>query len=166
MAEREFEALKERIAGKRLGFKRVSCINATLPLSQISSISEDLSTACKVLYPCLVWCKVLILTCVGHIRLIPFTICSLCMCISDVPVSIAHLVAFSVCHSEITWYCWHIQCLNLFLFLLLFDVIVYSLLSYRNCYMMQVSTHFLIFVDFTLWRRSGSCCVPGSQPGY
>ncbi|KAK1388294.1 Acyl-CoA N-acyltransferases (NAT) superfamily protein [Heracleum sosnowskyi] len=49
LAEREFDALKERVAGKRLGFKRVSCINATLPLSQISSISEDLSTACKIL---------------------------------------------------------------------------------------------------------------------
>ncbi|XP_074362505.1 GCN5-related N-acetyltransferase 7, chloroplastic [Apium graveolens] len=51
LAEREFEALKERIAGKRLGFKRVSCIIATLPVSQISSISEDLSTACKI-SPC------------------------------------------------------------------------------------------------------------------
>ncbi|KAL1819873.1 hypothetical protein ACET3Z_014742 [Daucus carota] len=48
LAEREFEALKERVAGKRLGFKRVSCINATLPLSQISSISEDLSNTCKI----------------------------------------------------------------------------------------------------------------------
>lgn len=47
MAEREFEALKERVAGKRLGFRRVSCINATLPLSQVSSISDDLCTACK-----------------------------------------------------------------------------------------------------------------------
>ncbi|XWS16917.1 hypothetical protein CRYUN_Cryun33cG0022700 [Craigia yunnanensis] len=47
LAEREFEALKERIAGKREGFKRVSCINATLPLSQLSSSAEDLCAACK-----------------------------------------------------------------------------------------------------------------------
>ncbi|KAK9275284.1 hypothetical protein L1049_022546 [Liquidambar formosana] len=47
LAEREFEALKERVAGKRVGFRRVSCINATLPLSQVSSFSDDLCTACK-----------------------------------------------------------------------------------------------------------------------
>ncbi|XWS70900.1 hypothetical protein CRYUN_Cryun03dG0089800 [Craigia yunnanensis] len=47
LAEREFEALKERIAGKREGFKRVSCINATLPLSQLSSSVDDLCAACK-----------------------------------------------------------------------------------------------------------------------
>ncbi|XP_062078552.1 GCN5-related N-acetyltransferase 7, chloroplastic isoform X2 [Humulus lupulus] len=47
LAEREFEALKERIAGKREDFKRVSCINATVPLSQISSLSEDFCSACK-----------------------------------------------------------------------------------------------------------------------
>ncbi|XP_044463168.1 uncharacterized protein LOC123194087 [Mangifera indica] len=47
LAEREFEALKERVAGKRTGFTRVSCINATLPLSQLSSVSEDLCAACK-----------------------------------------------------------------------------------------------------------------------
>lgn len=47
MAEREFEALKERVAGKRTGFRRVSCINATLPLSHLLSISDDLCTACK-----------------------------------------------------------------------------------------------------------------------
>lgn len=45
--EHEFEALKERIAGKREGFKRVSCINATLPLSQLSSSADDLCAACK-----------------------------------------------------------------------------------------------------------------------
>lgn len=48
MAEREFEALKERVAGKREGFRRVSCINATIPLSEISSFSDDLCAACKV----------------------------------------------------------------------------------------------------------------------
>ncbi|OVA15737.1 GNAT domain [Macleaya cordata] len=47
LAEREFEALKERIAGKRVGFKRVSCINATLPMSQMSNFSDDLCSACK-----------------------------------------------------------------------------------------------------------------------
>lgn len=47
MAEREFEALKERVAGKRLGFRRVSCINVTLSLSEISGFSTDLSTTCK-----------------------------------------------------------------------------------------------------------------------
>ncbi|KAM7472856.1 hypothetical protein LguiA_011039 [Lonicera macranthoides] len=47
LAEREFEALKERIAGKRVGFGRVSCLNATLPSSQISRFSDDLCTACK-----------------------------------------------------------------------------------------------------------------------
>ncbi|XP_050219527.1 uncharacterized protein LOC126669928 [Mercurialis annua] len=48
LAEREFEAVKERIAGKRLGFRRVSCINATLPLSQMSGLSDDdLFAECK-----------------------------------------------------------------------------------------------------------------------
>ncbi|KAG8485770.1 hypothetical protein CXB51_019113 [Gossypium anomalum] len=51
LAEREFVALKERIAGKREGFKRVSCINATLPLSQLSSSANDLCAACKVCLP-------------------------------------------------------------------------------------------------------------------
>ncbi|KAL2927440.1 N-alpha-acetyltransferase 30 [Bienertia sinuspersici] len=47
LAEREFEALKERVAGKREGFKRVSCINATLPLSHLSPLPGDLCTTCK-----------------------------------------------------------------------------------------------------------------------
>ncbi|KAF8045814.1 hypothetical protein N665_4382s0002 [Sinapis alba] len=47
LAEREFEALKERVSGKREGFTRVSCVNATLPLSQLSTSSEDLCSACK-----------------------------------------------------------------------------------------------------------------------
>ncbi|KGN43258.1 uncharacterized protein LOC101206225 [Cucumis sativus] len=47
LAEHEFEAMKERIAGKRVGFKRVSCINATLPLSEISTLAEDLCSTCK-----------------------------------------------------------------------------------------------------------------------
>ncbi|KAI5675580.1 hypothetical protein M9H77_06530 [Catharanthus roseus] len=48
LAEREFEALKERVSGTREGFKRVSCINATLPLSQIANISDDLCSSCKL----------------------------------------------------------------------------------------------------------------------
>lgn len=47
MAEREFEALKERVSGKRLGFRRVSCINASLPLSHIATLFDDLSSSCK-----------------------------------------------------------------------------------------------------------------------
>ncbi|XP_077238232.1 GCN5-related N-acetyltransferase 7, chloroplastic-like isoform X2 [Tasmannia lanceolata] len=47
LAEREFEALKDRISGKRIGFKRVSCINATLPLSQLLSSSDEFCSACK-----------------------------------------------------------------------------------------------------------------------
>ncbi|WZZ76267.1 hypothetical protein YC2023_087637 [Brassica napus] len=47
LAEREFEALKERVSGKREGFTRVSCVNATLPLSQLSTSSEDFFSACK-----------------------------------------------------------------------------------------------------------------------
>ncbi|XP_050219528.1 uncharacterized protein LOC126669929 [Mercurialis annua] len=45
LAELEFEAVQERIAGKRIGFRRVSCINATLPLSQLSG--DDLCAECK-----------------------------------------------------------------------------------------------------------------------
>ncbi|BAT76667.1 hypothetical protein VIGAN_01470600 [Vigna angularis var. angularis] len=47
LAEREFEALKERVSGKRTGFRRVSCINASLPLSHIASLSHDLCSSCK-----------------------------------------------------------------------------------------------------------------------
>ncbi|KAL2465714.1 Acyl-CoA N-acyltransferases (NAT) superfamily protein [Abeliophyllum distichum] len=47
LAEREFEALKERVAGQRKGFRRVSCINATLPLSTVLCVSHDLSNSCK-----------------------------------------------------------------------------------------------------------------------
>ncbi|XP_039019068.1 uncharacterized protein LOC120150445 isoform X2 [Hibiscus syriacus] len=47
LAEPEFVALKERIAGKREGFKRVSCINTTLPLSQLPSSATDLRASCK-----------------------------------------------------------------------------------------------------------------------
>nr|ACU22891.1 unknown [Glycine max] len=47
LAEREFEALKERVSGKRMGFRRVSCINASLPLSHIATLSDDLCSSCK-----------------------------------------------------------------------------------------------------------------------
>ncbi|KAK7265323.1 hypothetical protein RJT34_32942 [Clitoria ternatea] len=47
MAEREFEALKERVSGKRISFRRVSCINASLPLSHIDTLSYDLCSSCK-----------------------------------------------------------------------------------------------------------------------
>nr|GEV90488.1 acyl-CoA N-acyltransferases (NAT) superfamily protein [Tanacetum cinerariifolium] len=45
LAEREFEALKERLSGKKEG-EKVSCINATLPLSQ-TSFPEELCSSCK-----------------------------------------------------------------------------------------------------------------------
>ncbi|RZC69705.1 hypothetical protein C5167_032838 [Papaver somniferum] len=47
LAELEFEASKERIAGTREGFKRVCCVNVTLPLSRMSSSSDELCSACK-----------------------------------------------------------------------------------------------------------------------
>ncbi|KAM1196169.1 hypothetical protein ACFX13_023131 [Malus domestica] len=49
LAEREFEAMKERVGGKRKGFRRVSCINASVPLSQISSlsVSDEFCAECK-----------------------------------------------------------------------------------------------------------------------
>ncbi|XP_075514550.1 GCN5-related N-acetyltransferase 7, chloroplastic [Primulina tabacum] len=47
LADLEFEALKERVAGKKTGFRKVSCINATLPISLVSNIFRDLCTSCK-----------------------------------------------------------------------------------------------------------------------
>lgn len=47
LAEREFEALKERVSGKKTGFRRVSCINASLPMSHLSSLYDDLCSSCK-----------------------------------------------------------------------------------------------------------------------
>lgn len=47
LTEREYEALKERVAGMRIGFKRVSCINATLPLSPVLVPADELRSACK-----------------------------------------------------------------------------------------------------------------------
>lgn len=48
LAEREFEALKERLSGTKEG-EKVSCINATLPLSQTTSFPEELCSSCKFL---------------------------------------------------------------------------------------------------------------------
>ncbi|CDP21704.1 unnamed protein product [Coffea canephora] len=47
LAEHEYKALKERIAGTWLGFKKVSCINATLPWSHVATISDDICKSCK-----------------------------------------------------------------------------------------------------------------------
>ncbi|XP_078438821.1 acyl-CoA N-acyltransferases (NAT) superfamily protein [Wolffia australiana] len=47
VVEREFEALKERVAGKRTGIKRGSCINITAPLSHLSNRADDLCRECK-----------------------------------------------------------------------------------------------------------------------
>ncbi|RRT83349.1 hypothetical protein B296_00005366 [Ensete ventricosum] len=52
LEEREFEALKDRIDGKRIGFKRVSCINATLPLSPSLGQADGLCSACTVSHLC------------------------------------------------------------------------------------------------------------------
>ncbi|XP_039131071.1 uncharacterized protein LOC120267466 isoform X1 [Dioscorea cayenensis subsp. rotundata] len=47
LMEREFEALKDRVSGKRVEFKRVSCINASLPLSPSLIDASDLCSTCK-----------------------------------------------------------------------------------------------------------------------
>ncbi|KAI3996593.1 hypothetical protein MKX01_009425 [Papaver californicum] len=47
LAELEFEASKERIAGTREGFKRVCCVNVTIPMSRMSSSLDELCSACK-----------------------------------------------------------------------------------------------------------------------
>ncbi|KAL6520694.1 GCN5-related N-acetyltransferase 7, chloroplastic [Orobanche minor] len=47
LTEREFEGIKERVAGKRKGFTRVSCINATLPFSLVLNVSDDLCASCR-----------------------------------------------------------------------------------------------------------------------
>ncbi|KAI3694731.1 hypothetical protein L1987_77701 [Smallanthus sonchifolius] len=46
LAEHEFEALKERVAGTKEG-EKVSCINATLPLSQTTNFPKELCSSCK-----------------------------------------------------------------------------------------------------------------------
>ncbi|OEL32892.1 hypothetical protein BAE44_0006089 [Dichanthelium oligosanthes] len=47
LADREFEALQDRISGKMINFQRVSCINGTVPLSPSLMKAEDLCTMCK-----------------------------------------------------------------------------------------------------------------------
>ncbi|KAL6659182.1 hypothetical protein ACP70R_003222 [Stipagrostis hirtigluma subsp. patula] len=47
LAEREFQALQDRISGKMICFQRVSCINGTVPLSPSMMSAEDLCSACK-----------------------------------------------------------------------------------------------------------------------
>lgn len=47
MSELEFEALKNRIAGKHSGFKRVACVIATIPLSEALEFMDDLCSLCK-----------------------------------------------------------------------------------------------------------------------
>ncbi|KAJ0965716.1 hypothetical protein J5N97_026854 [Dioscorea zingiberensis] len=47
LMEREFEALKDRVYGKREEFKRVCCINASLPMSPSLSDASDLCSTCK-----------------------------------------------------------------------------------------------------------------------
>ncbi|KAL6662067.1 hypothetical protein ACP70R_001451 [Stipagrostis hirtigluma subsp. patula] len=47
LAEREFQALQDRISGKMICFQRVSCINGTVPLSPSMMLAEDLCSGCK-----------------------------------------------------------------------------------------------------------------------
>lgn len=48
LAEIEFKALKERMAGETKGFRKVSCINASLPLTELTLFADhDLCTKCK-----------------------------------------------------------------------------------------------------------------------
>ncbi|KAL9264914.1 GCN5-related N-acetyltransferase 7, chloroplastic-like protein, partial [Drosera capensis] len=50
LAEIEFKALKERVAGETKGFKKVSCINASLPIAELTSFADhDLCSKCKYL---------------------------------------------------------------------------------------------------------------------
>ncbi|WVZ94264.1 hypothetical protein U9M48_040171 [Paspalum notatum var. saurae] len=47
LADREFEALQDRISGKMINFQRVSCINGTVPLSPSLMSAEELCSMCK-----------------------------------------------------------------------------------------------------------------------
>uniref|UniRef100_A0A804REN4 Uncharacterized protein n=1 Tax=Zea mays TaxID=4577 RepID=A0A804REN4_MAIZE len=47
LADREFEALQDRISGKMINFRRVSCINGTVPLSPSLMSAEELCSMCK-----------------------------------------------------------------------------------------------------------------------
>ncbi|RWW89398.1 hypothetical protein BHE74_00001649 [Ensete ventricosum] len=48
VAKREFEGLKDRISGKTIGFRKASCINATLPISAYGGSTDELCSICKV----------------------------------------------------------------------------------------------------------------------
>ncbi|KAJ4792029.1 Acyl-CoA N-acyltransferases (NAT) superfamily protein [Rhynchospora pubera] len=47
LTEREYEGLNDRISGKLVAFKRVACINATLPISGSLISAEGLCSECK-----------------------------------------------------------------------------------------------------------------------
>ncbi|PVH34369.1 hypothetical protein PAHAL_8G207400 [Panicum hallii] len=47
LADREFEALQDRISGKMINFQRVSCINGTVPLSPSLMTADELCSMCK-----------------------------------------------------------------------------------------------------------------------
>ncbi|KAH9310680.1 hypothetical protein KI387_025715, partial [Taxus chinensis] len=45
----EFQALKDRIKGKVYGYRRVTCVIATIPLSKSLSLTDDLCSLCKAI---------------------------------------------------------------------------------------------------------------------
>ncbi|KAJ3698392.1 hypothetical protein LUZ61_002097 [Rhynchospora tenuis] len=47
LTEREYEGLNDRISGKLVAFKRVACVNATLPISGSLISAEGLCSECK-----------------------------------------------------------------------------------------------------------------------
>ncbi|CAM0903304.1 unnamed protein product [Alopecurus aequalis] len=47
LAEREYEALQNRISGNMINFQRVSCINGTVPLLPSLISAEELCSVCK-----------------------------------------------------------------------------------------------------------------------
>uniref|UniRef100_A0A0D9X5Y4 N-acetyltransferase domain-containing protein n=1 Tax=Leersia perrieri TaxID=77586 RepID=A0A0D9X5Y4_9ORYZ len=47
LADREYEALQDRISGKMINFQRVSCINGTVSLLPSLASAEELCSACK-----------------------------------------------------------------------------------------------------------------------
>ncbi|KAG8046862.1 hypothetical protein GUJ93_ZPchr0008g13060 [Zizania palustris] len=47
LADREYEALHDRISGKMINFQRVSCINGTVPLLPSFASAEELCSTCK-----------------------------------------------------------------------------------------------------------------------
>ncbi|KAM0847082.1 hypothetical protein ACQ4PT_055248 [Festuca glaucescens] len=47
LAEREYEALQNRISGNMINFQRVACINGTVPLLPSLMSAEELCSACK-----------------------------------------------------------------------------------------------------------------------